>query len=309
MKKKEIASDFSRFNQISKPVNALFLTFFILAAICCFGPFLFVVVISFTDQMTIFKNGYQFWPEKFSTAAYQALFQNSTAVVNAFFVSILITVMGTVLGVLLNALMGYVLSRKNFVLKKAYTYLIFIPMLFNGGLVASYLINTRVLYLKNSIWALVLPLAVSSFYIIVFRTFFTTTVPESLIESAKVDGASQIRTFFSIVIPISLPAMATIGLFLSFAYWNDWQNAVLYVNSAEKLWPLQFMLIRIERDILFLANNPHISDMAMAELRKNLPEDGIRMALVVLTVTPIAMAYPFFQKYFISGLTVGAVKG
>ncbi len=310
-REKETKSDdqLSRFNSISKPVNAIFSLIFILIALVCFVPFIFVIIISFTDQKAILQYGYSFFPKQLSLGAYNSLFQNSTAVLTSAFISISVTVCGTTLGVLLNALMGYVLSRRSFVLRNVYTYMIFIPMLFGGGLVASYLVNTRVLYLKDNVLALILPLAVSSFYIIMFRTFFTISVPDSLIESGKVDGASQLKIFFSIVLPISLPAMATIGLFLSFAYWNDWQNALLYVNSTEKLWPLQYMLIRIERDIMFLANNPHLSMMAMADIRSNLPEDGIRMALVVLTVTPIALAYPFFQKYFISGLTIGAVKG
>lgn len=308
-KKQESNAEFSRFTQVSKPVNAVLSIFFVLAALCCFVPFLFVVIISFTDQTAIFKNGYQFWPERWTFGSYTTLFENGGALFNAFFISILVTVLGTAIGVMLNALMGYALSRRNFALRKVYTYLVFIPMLFNGGLTASYLVNTQMLGLRNSIWALILPLAVNSFYIIVFRTFFTATVPEALIESAKIDGASQLRTFFRIVLPISLPALATIGLFLSFGYWNDWQNAQLYVAGKQTLWPMQFMLMRIENDIMFLANNPFLSDMTMAAMRQNLPEDGIRMALVVLTVTPIALIYPFFQKYFISGLTVGAVKG
>lgn len=308
-KKQDQDSESNRFMQVSKPVNVVLSLFFIALALCCFVPFLFVVIISFTDQAVIFKNGYQFWPEKWTIDAYKALFENGMSLLTAVCVSIFVTVVGTMIGVILNALMGYVLSRRNFVLRKAYTMLVFIPMLFNGGLTASYLVNTQMLHLRNSIWALILPLAVNSFYIIVFRTYFTSTVPEELIESAKMDGASQLRTFFRIVIPISLPAMATIGLFLSFGYWNDWQNALLYVTGNQKLWPMQYMLMRIEKDIMFLANNPYLSDVTMAAMRQNLPEDGIRMALVVLTVIPIALVYPFFQRYFISGLTVGAVKG
>lgn len=308
-KNRDIGSESNRFMQVSKPVNVILSLFFIALALCCFVPFLFVVIISFTDQSSIFKNGYQFWPEKWTLASYIALFENGVALFNAFFVSLVVTIGGTFIGVFLNALMGYVLSRKNFVLRKAYTILVFIPMLFNGGLTASYLVNTQLLHLRNSIWALILPLAVNSFYIIVFRTFFTSTVPEELIESAKIDGATHLLTFFRVVIPISLPALATIGLFLSFGYWNDWQNALLYVTGNQSLWPMQYMLMRIEKDIMFLANNPYLSDVTMAAMRQNLPEDGIRMALVVLTVTPIALVYPFFQKYFISGLTVGAVKG
>lgn len=310
MKKRyRVSGDTNRFMQISKPVNAVLCVLFGILALTCFVPFLFVVVISLTDQAAIIKNGYQFWPEKWSLHAYTTLFQNPTSLLNAFLVSVTVTALGTVIGVILNALLGYTLSRKRYALRQAYTYLIFIPMLFSGGLTASYLVNTQVLHLRNTIWALILPAAVNSFYIIVFRTFFTSTVPEAVIESARIDGASQLRIFFKIVIPISKPVMATIGLFLAFGYWNDWQNALLYVNSVQELWPMQYMLMRIEKDILFLANNPYLTDMTMAALRANLPEDGLRMALVVLTVLPIALIYPFFQKYFISGLTLGSVKG
>ena len=302
-------SDANRFMQISKPANAVLSLLFAVLALTCFVPFLFVVVISLTDQAAIVKNGYQFWPEKWSLHAYTTLFQNSASLINAFFVSVSVTVLGTVIGVLLNAVLGYVLSRKKYALRQLYTYLIFVPMLFSGGLTASYLVNTQVMHLRNTIWALVLPVAVNSFYIIVFRTFFTSTVPEAIIESARIDGASQLRIFFKIVLPISKPVMATIGLFLAFGYWNDWQNALLYVNSTQKLWPMQYMLMRIEKDILFLANNPYLTDTTMAALRANLPEDGLRMALVVLTVLPIALVYPFFQRYFVSGLTLGSVKG
>lgn len=308
-KQKKLSEELNRFNQISKPANAVLSVIFAILALCCFLPFLFVVIISFTDQAAIVKNGYQFWPEIWSVSSYTTLFENGAALLNALAVSVFVTVTGTVIGVLLNALMGYVLSRQKFVLRKAYTYLIFVPMLFTGGLTASFLVNTQLLGLRNSIWALILPLACNSFYVIVFRTYFSSAVPEELIESGKIDGASQLHIFFRVVLPISLPALATIGLFLSFGYWNDWQSAQLYVAGKQALWPIQYMLMRIENDIMFLANNPYLSDTTMAAMRANLPEDGIRMALVTLTVTPIALIYPFFQKYFVSGLTVGAVKG
>lgn len=308
-KPRKLSDEINRFNQISKPANAVLSVIFIVLALCCFIPFVFVVIISFTDQSAIIRNGYQFWPEKWTVSAYVTLFQTSASILNAVLVSVVVTAGGTFIGVLLNALMGYTLSRKNFCFRKIYTYLIFIPMLFTGGLTASFLVNTQLLGLRNSIWALILPQACNSMYIIVFRTYFTSAVPESLIESARIDGASQLHIFLRVVLPISLPAMATIGLFLAFGYWNDWQSAQLYVAARQNLWPIQYVMMRIENDIMFLANNPYLSDVTMAAMRANLPEDGIRMALVTLTVTPIALIYPFFQKYFVSGLTVGAVKG
>ena len=185
---------------------------------------------------------------------------------------------------------------------------VFIPMVFNGGLVSTYFVVGTMLGLKNTVWALIFPLAVSSFNVIICRTFFKTTVPESLIESAKMDGASQLTIFSRIVLPISLPVLATIGLFLCFAYWNDWYQSLLYIDD-HKLLSLQALLNQILTNIQMLAKNAATMGASAAEMLANMPQEAARMAIVVIIVLPIACAYPFFQKYFISGLTVGAVKG
>ncbi|MFZ2539261.1 MAG: carbohydrate ABC transporter permease [Oscillospiraceae bacterium] len=304
-----IKEGLAKYNRVGKPANALFTIIFIVAAFCCIIPLIFVVVISFTDQSSIYIKGYSLFPDQWSVKAYTALFHNPKSILMSFGTTIFITIVGTSIGLMLNATMGYVLSRKTFKYRKLYTYIVFIPMIFNGGMVANYIILTRVLNMKDTVWALILPIAVTSFYVIILRTFFTTTVPDSLIESGKIDGASQLRIFFQIVLPISLPALATIGLFLTFAYWNDWFQALLYVTNRPEIWPMQYTLIAIEKNLQFLANNPSMAGMAAAEVLKSLPPDGVRMALVVMTVVPIACSYPFFQKYFISGLTIGAVKG
>lgn len=308
-KKQEKGTESSRFNRISQPTNILFSIIFILISLICVLPFLFVVIISFTAQSSITVNGYSFFPDAWSLEAYKTLFTASESLYTALGNSVFITVVGTVLGLYLNSIMGYVLSRKNFKFHKLYNYIVFIPMVFYGGLVPTFMVVTQVLHLRDSIWAIILPLAVSSFYVIILRTFFTTTVPESLIESAKLDGATQGTIFFRVVLPISLPALATIALFLAFAYWNDWYQAMLYVSGVQDKWPLQYALISIERDLSFLTNNPTLSSVSKAQMLKNLPSEGVRMAMVVVSVVPIAMTYPFFQKYFASGLTVGAVKG
>ena len=225
----------------------------------------------------------------------------------AFFTSIGITVVGTLIGLTLISTMGYVLSRRNFKLRGIYTTLIFIPMIFNGGLLSTYVVNTQLLHLRNTYWALILPLACSSFYVIIMRTFFQTTVPDEIIESGKVDGASQLRIFLQLVLPISLPALATIALFLTFAYWNDWYQAKLYIETSRRdLYPLQYVLVNIEENISYLTNNQ--GNMS-ADSSNVLPSETMRMAIVVIAVVPIMFSYPFFQKYFISGLTIGAVKG
>jgi putative aldouronate transport system permease protein len=181
-------------------------------------------------------------------------------------------------------------------------------MLFSGGLVASYMINSQLLGLQNSYLALIMPIAVSSFYIIILRTFFQTTVPDEIIESAKIDGANQFYVFFRIVLPVSLPALATVGLFLSFNYWNDWFMAMLYIRSDHMyMYSLQYVLISIERNMEFLRRSSEF--MSATVTADRVPLESVRMALVVVVVLPIACAYPFFQRYFISGLMIGAVKG
>ena len=304
-------SGMKRFNSIHRGTNIAYSFLFILLALLCVIPMIFVVIISFSSEASIGKVGYSFIPAEWSSEAYQYVWHlrnthGIPTVVMAFLTSVGITVVGTLLGLTLISTMGYVLSRPNFRLRKIYTYLIFIPMIFHGGLLSTYVVNTQVLGLKNTYWALILPLCCSSFYVIIMRTFFQTTVPDEIIESGKIDGASQLRIFVQLVLPISLPALATIALFLTFAYWNDWYQASLYIESSQHdLFPLQYVLVNIEKNIQYLANN----DMAMSANSNALPSETMRMAIVVISVVPIMFSYPFFQKYFISGLTIGAVKG
>ena len=307
----ETGSGMERFNALKPGANISFSLLFIVLAILCVIPVVFVIIISFSSEASIGKVGYNFIPAEWSTEAYEYVWhlRNShgiPTVVMAFITSIGITVVGTLIGLSLISTMGYVLSRRSFKLRGLYTTLIFIPMIFNGGLLSTYVVNTQVLGMKNTYWALIFPLACSSFYVIIMRTFFQTTVPDEIIESGKMDGASQLRIFLQLVLPISLPALATIALFLTFAYWNDWYQASLYIESSQHdLFPLQYVLVNIEKNIQYLANN----DMAMSANTNALPSETMRMAIVVIAVVPIMFSYHFFQKYFISGLTIGAVKG
>lgn len=307
-KEKKVIEGVAKYNRVKKPTNAIFSIIFILAALCAVIPLVLVIIISFTDKNSINKIGFSFTPEAWSFAAYESIWDSRSSIASAFMISLFVTVAGTALGLFLNATMGYVLSRAQFKFKKLYTYIVFIPMVFSGGMVASYIVITQFLYISDTLLALILPIAVTSFYVIILRTFFTTTVPDSLIESGKIDGASQLRIFFQIVLPISLPALATIGLFLSFGYWNDWWQALMYIETPE-LYPLQFVLIDIERNIDFIVRNAGAMGATAAEIMAKLPQDGVRMGLVVIAIIPIACSYPFFQKYFVSGLTIGAVKG
>ncbi|OAT87263.1 carbohydrate ABC transporter permease [Candidatus Arthromitus sp. SFB-turkey] len=297
----------NKFNAISKPTNILLNGLFAILAALCIVPFLFVVIISLTSEESLQLNGYKFWPEEWSLEAYKYIFTSGSNILNAYGVTIVVTIVGTLLGLIIMTTYAYALSRKSFAYKKFFTKLIFIPMLFSGGIVASYLVVTRFLNLKNNILALILPICVSSFHIIILRTFFKTTVPDAIIESAKIDGASELVLFLKIVLPISLPAITTIALFLTLGFWNDWFNAMLYIDK-NSLIPLQYLLIKIETSIEFLTNNSASLGTTAVEQAAKIPRDTVRMAIVVISTLPIILAYPFFQKYFVSGLTVGAVK-
>ena len=305
--RKDEPDGFDRFNRVSKPANLILNIIFLLMALACVIPVLLVVAISFSAEASITEYGYRFIPKIFSLEGYTFLVSQGKMIVRALGVSLFVTVVGTALGVLLTTLMGYVLSRPGYKLNGFLTMVVFIPMVFNGGLVSTYYVVSQLLELKNSVWALILPLSVSSFNVVVCRTFFKTTVPESLIESAKMDGASQFTIFARIVLPISQPVLATIGLFLCFAYWNDWYQSMLYIEDS-KLYSLQALLNTILTNIQMLAKNAATVGLGAAEMLAKMPQEAARMAIVVIIVAPIACAYPFFQKYFISGLTIGSVK-
>lgn len=297
-----------KFNRTSKVVNLFFNLIFIILALISVIPVVVVLSISFSSEDSIRETGYHLFPVALSGEAYAYVIKQGTMILRALGVSALVTVVGTVLGVLLTTSMGYVLSRPTYKLNGFLTWVVFIPMIFNGGLVSSYFINTNLLGLKDSVWALILPLAVSSFNVIICKTFFKSTIPDGLIESAEIDGASQLRIFFSIILPISLPVIATIGLFLCFSYWNDWFQSMLYIDN-QNLYSLQALLNSLMSNVDALAKNAASMGVSYAVLVATMPKESARMAVAIIIVLPVAFAYPFFQKYFISGLTIGAVKG
>ena len=307
-KKNKEAADVQSFKRISARANILLNIMFLILALICVIPAVLVVSISFSAEQSITDYGYRLIPKIISLDGYGYLLKQGALIIRALGVSLFVTIVGTALGTLLTTLMGYVLSRPDYKLNGFLTMLVFIPMVFNGGLVSTYFIVSQFLHLKNTLWALILPLSVSSFNVVICRTFFKTTIPEELIESAKMDGATQFKIFFQIVLPISLPVIATIGLFLCFAYWNDWYQSMLYIDN-QRLYSLQALLNAIMTNINMLAQNAATMGASMADMVANMPKEAARMAIVVIIVLPIACAYPFFQKYFISGLTVGAVKG
>ncbi|HCA4833530.1 TPA: carbohydrate ABC transporter permease [Enterococcus faecium] len=291
----------------SLPVERFFTILLILFTLSCIFPFIFVIVISLTDEKALQLNGYELLPAQWSTDAYQYLIQDGGQLLRSLGVTIMITVIGTLITVFMTGTYAYVLSRASFPYQKFFTFYLFFTMLFAGGMVPSYLVMTKMLGLKNTIWALILPLAFSPYNVIILRTFFKKSIPESIIESAKMDGCSEFRVFFQIVLPLAIPGVATIGLFSSLGYWNDWFNALLYIDT-NKLIPLQYLLMKIQNSMEFLANNNDITLAQQQAIQNSLPQESTRMAMVVVATLPIAIVYPFFQKYFVQGLTIGGVK-
>ncbi|WP_055106907.1 carbohydrate ABC transporter permease [Paenibacillus ihumii] len=294
------------FHHLSKPWNFIFNLIAGIFSFVCVFPFLFVVIISFTDEGVLARDGYRLLPAKWSLEAYKYVFQTGDTLLRSYGVTIFVTVVGTIISLLFIAFYAYAISRKSFKYRNFFSFFAFFTMLFNGGLVPTYIVTTQLLGLKDTIWALILPLAVNAFYIMILRTFYSTSVPDAILESGKIDGAGEFRIFLKLVLPLSLPGLATIGLFSTLGYWNDWFNALLYIDNPN-LVPLQSMLMRIETSMQFIMQNSQNSSLSLEALR-SMPQDTSRMAMVVLATGPIIFAYPFFQRYFIQGLTIGAVK-
>lgn len=304
-KNKDLESS-ARINQIKPSTNILFNIIFLILGLTCIFPLLFVFSISITSEEALRSGGYQIIPAEFSAAAYQFLWNERAMIFRAVFMSVVVTVIGTIITIALTTTMGYVVSRRSFKLKGIYTWIIFIPMIFNGGMLSSYVVVNNILGLRDTIWALIFPLACSSFSVTICRTFFRTTVPDAIVESAKIDGAGQLRIWAQIVLPISKPVMATIGMFAAFGYWNDWFQASLYLDD-KRLQTLQSLLNNVQKGIEYMANNPY-GGLSMQEYKAAMPTESVRMAIAIVIIVPIALTYPFFQKYFISGLTIGSVK-
>lgn len=271
-------------------------------AIICLIPFVIVVASSFTSEVSVLKNGYNLWPKEFSVEAYKLIFKTST-VWDAYKVTIFVTVVGTVLSMILTCMGAYAISVPTFRSRNKFAFFIYFTMLFSGGLVPTYMLITKYLHLSDSLWALILPALINPWNLFLMRNFFKG-IPPALSESAKIDGASDMMILFKIILPVSLPAMATIGLFYALAYWNEWYKALLYIRTPNKF-PLQYLIMTILRNINFA------SEMAAQSGAKveQPPQLTVQMATAVVTIGPIVFLYPFVQKYFVQGLTVGSVKG
>jgi len=302
MKKKVNRVQVDKFGRVP---NILFSALMLFVGFLGVFPFLFIIILSLTDEQSIIENGYRLIPSAWSFDGYAYLFTLGSDILRAFFVTVLVTVVGTLINVTVTSTYAYALSRKYFVYRKFFLIIILIPMLIGAGLVPTYIIVTSLLGLKNSIWALILPMALSPFNVIIMRTFFQKSVPDAIIESARIDGASEFQVFRKIVLPLAVPGIATISLFAAIGYWNDWFNALLYITD-KNLMPLQYVLMNIQNNIDFLSENASLGASVASGI--NIPRESTRMAMVVLSVIPIALSYPFFQKYFVSGLTIGGVK-
>ena len=300
---KTMGESASKFGKVTKPVNWMITSILAVFTVLSALPFLLVVIVSFTDNSSIVRHGFSFFPSALSIEGYQVIFADD-AVVSAFGWSILITVAGTLLGVFLMSTFAYPLSRPDYKFKNLMTWLILIPMLFGGGLIGHFVLVNNILGLRNTVWALILPLAMSPFSVVVLRTFYKMAITLPLIESAHIDGAGEWKIYRKIILPLSLPGIATIALFLTIRYWNDWFQAMLFIDGNH-IQPLQYLLVRIENEIRFILENAHLIN---PEAVMDVSSEAVRMAIVVVSTVPILLIYPFFQRHFVSGMTVGAVK-
>ena len=272
-------------------------------AVICLIPFLLLISGSLTPEQFIRYHGFSLIPGEFSPEAYSIIFKTPERIIRAYGVSILITVVGTFLGLFLTALTAYVISRKDFKYRNVLSFFFYFTTLFNGGMVSTYIFYIRYLHLQDSLWALILPGMFNVFYLLIMRTF-VNSIPVALIESAKLDGAGEWRIFFTIILPLLKSGLATIGLFLALGYWNDWYNAMLFMKTEAK-YPLQYMLYAIQQQTQALASIASQAGIQVA----NLPSNSLKLAMAVVATGPIVIVYPFVQRYFIAGITVGSVKG
>jgi putative aldouronate transport system permease protein len=272
-------------------------------SLCCLAPLLIVISASFSDEAALQDKGFGLLPAKWSTFAYQYIFSDPSQILRAYGVTAFVTIVGTAGSLLVMSLLAYVLSRRDFAYRKPLSFYIFFTLLFNGGLVPFYILVTQYLRLKDNVLALILPYMVVPWLVLLLRAYFSS-LPHELIEAAKIDGAGEWRIFFQIVMPLSVPALATIGLFCMLRYWNDWYLALLFIDKRTDLYPLQYLLYILAANISALAssNSPLVTNV-------QLPAQTARMAMAVLAIGPIIFSFLFVQRYLIRGITLGAVKG
>ena len=294
------SKDEKRFQMIGNLVMCLM-------TILAVAPLLLVIISSFTDNNTLIRNGYSYFPEKLSIAAYEYIFLENPQVVRSYAVSFELTAAGTVLSLCVTTLLAYAISKKDIPGRTAMTFYVFFTMLFNGGLVPTYINYVNVFQIKDTFWALLIPsLVTNGFNILLMKSYFSSSIPDEILDAAYIDGASETQTFLRVAVPLAKPIIATIGLFSGIAYWNDWNNGYIYLNRRQDLYSIQNLLNRIVQNIQYLTQS---SDANAAALLAELPTVSVRMAMAIAGVLPVLVIYPFVQNNFVKGITLGGVKG
>lgn len=292
----------------SKSFNRVATIILTILVIIAMLPILLIVIASFSAESSLIRNGYTYWPEQWSLDAYYYMVKQSIMILRSYGVSFLVTFVGTALSVIITTMLAYPMSRKSFKYRNALAFFVFFTMLFNGGIVPSYIMWTKFFHIKNTIWALIIPnYLVSAFNVILVKNYYQNSVPDSLIEAAQLDGASELKIFFKVMLPLAVPTVATISLFTGICYWNDWTNGLYYLSArgGSQYYTVQLVLNQINSNLQFLAGN---SSGVVKATAANMPTATVRMAIAVIGILPVLVAYPFFQKYFVKGITLGGVK-
>ena len=285
-------------------------TIMIIMTLLALVPIALMMISSLTDNATLLKNGYSFFPGKWSLYAYTWIFQsNGATVIKAYGMSFIITILGTLCSLFLTTTLAYGLSRKGLPFRGIITFLVFFTMLFNGGLVPTYINYTTIFHVKDTIWGLLVPgLMMNAFNVLLMKSYFTASVPDEILEAAYIDGAGEVRTMCSVALPMAKPIMATIAMFAGLGYWNDWNNGYIYIVKHTELFTIQNLLNRLMQNIQALAQNSSNLSSAQQGLAQ-IPSTTVRMAMATLGILPVIIVYPFIQKNFVKGITLGGVKG
>ena len=292
-------TDEKRFRLVATILLAIF-------AIIALLPIILIVIASVTEEKALLSNGYSYFPKAFSLDAYYYMVKQGATILRAYGITLTVTGIGTLTSVIITTMLAYPMSRSSFKYRNILSFFVFFTMLFNGGIVSSYIMWSNIFHIKNSIWALIMPgFLVTAFNVFLVRNYYSNNVPEALIESAQIDGATELRIFWKIIIPLSVPTVATISLFTALIYWNDWVNGLYYITDS-KYFGIQNLLIKIMNNVQFLKSG---SSNLLGVGNIELPGTSVRMAMAVIGILPIILIYPFIQKYFIKGVIVGAVKG
>ncbi len=280
----------------------------VILMLCCLLPFILLIMASITDEATLTLYGYSFFPRKFNLRAYDYLFQSIERIARAYGITILVTVVGTTLNVTMTMFMAYLLSKQDLPGRNFLSFFIFFTMLFSGGMVPSYIVWSQYMHVGDSLMGLIFPnLALGAYNVILMRTYFTTNVPKDILEAAEMDSCSELGMLFRIAIPLSKPMLSTVGLFSALAYWNDWINGLYYLTRRGDLYSIQNVLNSMMNNVQFLKESS--MDISSSQITTQIPTSGVRMAIAVISIIPIMIIYPFFQKAFIKGIVIGGVKG